>query len=157
MNQYLHRRCGGIIKDCPTHDEAYRDRCGRWINSANDAKYAIMEEGSSNLGHGGSKPMTLDQYIDLMLIDEYADKDLHNGYSLDIDTLSEHELSNFLDKIMASDTSLRETILIQMQEMVDARCVEVTAEERGRAGFRTVYRSNGDSYTEVPRGYYYDE
>ncbi len=95
--------------------------------------------------------MTLDQYIDLCLVDEYADKDIENGYSLDVDSLPEHERANFLDKLMQEDTSVRDFVLFQMQKLIDERLPECQADDMLHAGIRRVQLSNGDSYLQYPR------
>ena len=98
--------------------------------------------------------MKLEQYIDLCLIDEYADKSFAHGYSLDLDNLPDHEVENFLDHLMKNDTAVREYVRIKMQEYIDARLPECEAEDRRHAGISLRYRSNGDTYLEYPRGSY---
>jgi hypothetical protein len=90
----------------------------------------------------------LTSYIDICLIDEYADKDFENGYSLDVDSLSEHERSNFLDLLMKNDTAVRDFVLHNMQKLIDERLPECEANDRSHAGLRLSQRSNGDSYLE---------
>jgi hypothetical protein len=88
---------------------------------------------------------TLNRYIDICLIDEYADKDLRNGYALDIDSLPEHTRSNFLDELMKHDTSVRDLVLYHMQEMINERLPECELHDRENRGFSMVHRSNGDT------------
>lgn len=96
----------------------------------------------------------LHRYIDTCLIDEYADKDFHNGYTLDVDSLSEHERSNFLDELMKHDTTVRDLVLYHMQKMIDERLPECEAKDRDHAGLRVITLSNGDRQI-VPQGRYY--
>lgn len=96
---------------------------------------------------------TLNHYIDICLIDEYADKDFRNGYALDVDSLSEHERSNFLDEIMKHDTSLRELILMGMQKLIDDRLPECEVKDRAEAGLTLRRLSNGDTMLVPMRGY----
>lgn len=64
----------------------------------------------------------LQTYIDRLLIDEYASKNFRDGhYSLDIDDIPQHDLDNFLDVLMAEDTTLRDLVRFQMQRLINAR------------------------------------
>jgi hypothetical protein len=72
----------------------------------------------------------INSYIDRCLIDEYATKNFDDGYYLDVDDLSEHERSNFLDVLMKHDTNVRDYVLFQMQKLIDQRLPEVEAEKR---------------------------
>lgn len=93
---------------------------------------------------------SLNSYIDACLIDEYADKDLSEGYTLDIDNLPSHEVSNFLDRCMQEDTAIRDFVLNTMQKMIDARLPDFESQDRFQRGQRVVRLSNGDQF--VMRG-----
>lgn len=86
----------------------------------------------------------IESYIDHCLIDEYADKDFYHGYTLDVDSLSEHEKANFLDLLMRNDTSVRDLIHHHMQKLIDDRLPECEAKDRQNAGFTLIHLSNGD-------------
>lgn len=60
-------------------------------------------------------------YVDICLIDEYADKDFENGYSLDIYDLSENERENFLRQLMLHDTTVRDLVAFEMQKLINKR------------------------------------
>lgn len=96
----------------------------------------------------------ISRYIDICLIDEYADKDFENGYTLDIDSVPEHDRSNFLDLLMKHDTGVRDHVLYAMQQMIDARLPECEVSDRDAAGLRLVQMSNGDTRIERYRDYY---
>lgn len=81
--------------------------------------------------------MTVNQYIDLCLIDEYADKDHVNGFALDLDDLPKHEIDNFLDVLMEDDTAVRDLILSHMQKLIDERLPERERDTRWIDGFTT--------------------
>lgn len=87
---------------------------------------------------------TLNNYIDIFLIDEYADKDINHGYSLDVDSLSAHEKSNFLDQLMMHDTEIRDIITYHMQKLIDSRLPVCEAKDRENAGISLNHLSNGD-------------
>lgn len=95
--------------------------------------------------------MNLNQYIDLMLIDEHADKTVP-GYELDVDDLSDHDRSNFLDELMLHDDSVREFVLNHMQKLIDRRLPEREAQDRLNDGFSLKHLSNGDTMLERIRG-----
>jgi len=86
----------------------------------------------------------LDSYIDACLIDEYADKDLRKGYSLDVDSLPDHEISNLLDRCMQEDTYIRDFVLSQMQDMINSRLPICEDNDRAGSNVRVVQLSNGD-------------
>ncbi len=60
-------------------------------------------------------------YVDICLIDEYANKDFDKGYSLDIDDLSEDERENFLNQLMKYDTAARDLMRYHMQQLINKR------------------------------------
>jgi hypothetical protein len=96
---------------------------------------------------------SLNQYIDLCIIDEYADKSFSEGYSLDVDSLPDNEISNFLDELMKRDTNVRDYVLHCMQQLIDSRLPECEVNDREHAGLRLVHMSNGDTRIERMRGY----
>jgi hypothetical protein len=88
----------------------------------------------------------VEKYIDLCLIDEYADKDFKNGYTLDIDSLPDSERANFLDKLMKEDTNIRDFVLYHMQKIINDRLKEKEAMDRFDAGITLTRTFNGDYY-----------
>lgn len=96
---------------------------------------------------------SLEQYVDLCIIDEYAEKSFHEGYTLDVDSLPDNEISNFLDELMKRDTSVRDYVLHSMQEIIDERLGECELRDRDDAGLTLVHMSNGDTRLERRRGY----
>lgn len=72
----------------------------------------------------------INSYIDRCLLDEYADKDLENGFSLDIDFLPEYEIENFLDQLMKNDTTIRDLVYYHMQKLINRRLSEYESENR---------------------------
>ncbi len=96
----------------------------------------------------------LNHYIDICLIDEYADKDFNNGYTLDVDSLPEHERANFLDELMKHDTAVRDLVLYHMQKLLNKRLPECEAKDRDAAGLKVIRLSNGDTRI-VPQERYY--
>ena len=96
---------------------------------------------------------SLNKYVYLCIIDEYADKCFQTGYSLDVDSLPDHEISNFLDELMKRDTNVRDYVLHAMQEAINDRLPECEAEDRENAGLTLVHMSNGDTRIERMKGY----
>jgi hypothetical protein len=96
---------------------------------------------------------SLNQYIDLCLIDEYAEKSFTEGYSLDVDSIPEHDRSNFLDELMRHDTTVRDLVLYHMQKLIDERLPECEVKDRQNAGLRLIHLSNGDTMLVRERGY----
>lgn len=96
----------------------------------------------------------IDRYIDMCLIDEYADKDFNAGYSLDVDSLSNHTISNFLDLLMQHDTTVRDLVRYNMQKLIDARLPEREVHDRENVGLTLVHSSNGDTSLHRRRNYY---
>lgn len=92
----------------------------------------------------------LTRYIDICLIDEYATKSFTNGYSLDVNDLSDNEKENFLAELMKYDTAVRDLIHYHMQQLINKRLPECEANDRAHAGLRLVNLSNGD--TRLERG-----
>jgi hypothetical protein len=91
--------------------------------------------------------MQLQKYIDLCIIDEYAEKDLKMGYSLDVDSLPEHTKSNFLDELMSNDTTVRDLVLHHMQEMINKRLEKLEERER---------QDQWESYQSIKKGGQHD-
>lgn len=70
--------------------------------------------------HGGNRVNKINNFIDLILIDMYASRG-KDGYQLDTSEISQYDIDSFIHLIMREDTSLTQTILSQMQDMIDAR------------------------------------
>lgn len=87
----------------------------------------------------------LNQFIDKCIIDEYATKD-QEGYTLDVDSIPEHDKALFLEKIMENDTTLRDIVLFHMQRMINDRIPECEVNDRFENGYQLNHRSNGDTY-----------
>ena len=90
--------------------------------------------------------MSLDRYIDVCLIEPYAEKNIERGFSLDIDSLPEHERDNFLDMLMKEDTTVRDLVLFHMQQLINKRLPECESNDREAKGLKTIHLSNGDTY-----------
>jgi hypothetical protein len=66
-------------------------------------------------------------YIDRCLIEEYGVPNYElNSFDLDIDDVPEREINNVLDRLMKEDSSLRETVRMHIQKLIDKRLCEVT-------------------------------
>lgn len=89
---------------------------------------------------GMTKMDRINKYIDLSLINEYADKDFIDGYSLDIDEIPANEQANFLDLLMHNDTEVRDFVLDHMQKLINSRLTVMEREER----FDSCYSSQTD-------------
>jgi hypothetical protein len=96
----------------------------------------------------------LNRYIDTCIIAEYAEKDFHNGYTLDVDSLPDNERANFLDELMKHDTAVRDLVLCHMQQLIDDRLMKCEVTDRNDAGLRMITLSNGDKRV-VPQGRFY--
>jgi hypothetical protein len=88
--------------------------------------------------------MDVDNYVDTCLINEYASKDLHNGYSLDVSSLSKNEIAHFFDRLMDDDSAVRNFVLDHMQKIVDERLCQMEREDRSKMGMSFSRKSNGD-------------
>jgi hypothetical protein len=88
----------------------------------------------------------LSRYIDLMLVDEYATKDIQAGYSLYLDELPESERTNFLAQLLKSDPILQERIEERMQTLIDERLKHAQSKDMDDEGLTIIYQKNGDSY-----------
>lgn len=94
-----------------------------------------------------AKPMIeLEKFIDHCIIDEYATKNIEEGYYLDVDQIPAHDQNILLEKLMEADTGLRNYALAYMQQMIDERIVEVELEEREHLGFTARRTDDGDIY-----------
>ena len=89
---------------------------------------------------------TLNHYIDICLINEYADKDLFVGYSLDVSSISEHDRNNFLDQLMQHDEAFKDIVLDYMQEAINKSLVDRECEDRDSANLMIKQYSNGDRF-----------
>ncbi len=96
---------------------------------------------------------SLNKYVDLCIIDEYAEKSFEEGYTLDVDCLPDNEIANFLAELMERDTSVRDYVLHSMQQIIDDRLPECEVRDRENAGLTLVHMSNGDTRIERMRGY----
>jgi hypothetical protein len=85
--------------------------------------------------------MNINKYIDCYLINEYANKSLA-GYTLDVETLPDNELSSFLDLLMSKDAALRESVVSHMQDLIDQRLPLYEADEMRDMGYRAMQDSN---------------
>ena len=96
-----------------------------------------------------TKPMiALEKFIDRCIIDEYATKNLEEGYYLDVNQIPEHDQNMLLAKMFEADTNLRNYAISCMQNMIDERIVEVELEERDYLGFTARHDDCGDIYLE---------
>ena len=100
-----------------------------------------------------TKMDSLNQYIDLCVIAEYADKSFTRGYSLDVDSLPHHEISNLLDELMKRDTNVRDYVLHCMQKLINSRLPECEINDRSTKNLKLIHSSNGDVTFERVRGY----
>lgn len=93
-------------------------------------------------------------YIDHCLLDEYAAKSRHYGYSLDITDLPDNELTNFLDYALKNDPATRELITAHLQELIESRLPLYECEHRYSQGMVPVRDSvNGEVNWIRSRGY----
>ena len=106
-----------------------------------------------NMNHaqGATTMNNLNQYIDLMLIDEYADKDILCKYSLAIEEIPSLEKQNFLHELLKHDEILNELIDERMQVLIDKRLEEMESKDRDSMGLTVRYHADGDRY--VARAY----
>jgi hypothetical protein len=63
----------------------------------------------------------LNTYIDRCIIEEYATKSITDGYSLSVDDLPNSELSTLVDRVLDSDTELKEIFLNHIQKLINNR------------------------------------
>jgi hypothetical protein len=80
--------------------------------------------------------MNLKKYINLCLIDDYADKDFKNGFSLCVSSLPDKELNNFLEIMVKHDPIMKELILDRMQELIDEHMPEREAKYKYDSGLK---------------------
>ena len=88
---------------------------------------------------------SLHRYIDVCLIDEYADKDYVDGYLLDLDSIPDHEKEVFLNEIMKSDSALRDLIHFHMQAYINERLPICELKDMEFQGLKVSRRTNGDT------------
>lgn len=86
----------------------------------------------------------INKYIDLCIIDEYANKDYRNGFSLDVETLPKVEIENLLSVLLDDDTEMRDTVLTLMQKMINERLDEVESKSRSNHYSTRLDRINGE-------------
>lgn len=72
----------------------------------------------------------IDRYIDRNIVDEYADKSLKYGYSLNINDIPTHDLSNLIDFMLKHDGGLKDLVLDHIQDHVDERLNEMEKDHR---------------------------
>jgi hypothetical protein len=89
----------------------------------------------------------LNTYIDRCIIDEYAMR-TNDGFQLDVDDLPQHEKLTFLTKLLENDTSLRDSALNLMQNLIDERLPNYEAEDLRARGMQRIHLSNGDTRLE---------
>jgi hypothetical protein len=95
---------------------------------------------------------TLQKYIDICLIDEYADKDFIHGYSLDVSSLAEYEKSNFLNTLLQHDPIIKEKVLDRMQELIDERIPWYEFQHKYDAGLKPIINKTNGEVTWIKRG-----
>lgn len=72
----------------------------------------------------------INRFIDRCLIDEYADKKSKDGYSLDVDDLPKKEIKDLVDILLDEDTDTRDTVLFQIQKLINERLPIVESDDR---------------------------
>ena len=86
-----------------------------------------MTTHGANFQGGTNNMENINSYIDTCLIQEYGVPNRHlNSFELDVDDLPENEISNFLDRLMHADTSIRDLVRSSMQTLIEKRLREVT-------------------------------
>lgn len=103
--------------------------------------------------HKDRKSGMIEQYIERILIDEYADKDFKDGYSLAVSDIPILELENFISILFREDPIGRDLILDRIQELIDQRLPFVESKDKYDAGFVPVLDSvNGEVKWFLRRG-----
>lgn len=92
--------------------------------------------------------MDIAQYIDIMLIDQYATKSLGEGYSLWLDEISPHDTQNFLDYLHENDPVFKDMVGNYMQEIINKRLVVKEVDDRFDKNLHLVRHSNGNQSIE---------
>ena len=62
-----------------------------------------------------------ERYMDLCIIDEYADKDLQCGYSIDISDIPIEEIHNLIDVLLTHDMNFRDFIFDHLGDILTRR------------------------------------
>ena len=89
--------------------------------------------------------MKLNKYIEVNIIDEYATKNILNGYELNVSDLPANELSNLIDKLVTDDEVTKDFILDRIQDLIDERLPLIEMQDRYEAGYRpTQDQGNGE-------------
>lgn len=78
---------------------------------------------------------TIRSYLDHCLLDEYAFKSRHDGYSMDVSDLPENEIANFLDVLLKHDPVMRELVHDRMQDVIDERLPIYESHDRYARGY----------------------
>lgn len=86
---------------------------------------------------------TLNSYIDICLIDEYATKD-QDSFHLHIDEIPQPELANYLDRLMTDDEAFKEMVTDYMQAKIEERLPECESKYREDHGLTMTRTDNGD-------------
>jgi|ERR1700678_2014253 len=97
--------------------------------------------------------ITINKYIETCLINEYADKDFHSGYSLDIHNIPEYELSNFLSFLIKKDNTIRDLILERMQELINDRLYRIEYLDRRNSGYMPTHNKQTGEVKWVPQSF----
>ena len=86
----------------------------------------------------------INSYIDNCIINEYANKSLENGYSLDIDDVPPNDIAHLLDLLMKYDTDVRDQVLSRMQNWIDERLPICEMQDNYNNNIRVSRTINGD-------------
>lgn len=96
-----------------------------------------------NLTKGMANMESLNKFIDLCLIDTYADK-TSRGFQLDVSSLPSNEQENFLDQLMQNDSTIRDIVTYHMQKLIDERLSFKESRDSQQSGLNVFHLSNGD-------------
>lgn len=89
----------------------------------------------------------INNHIDKEILPFYGDEEY-----LSVDSLPSTEVKKLLDILMQNDTSVRDYVLSEMQDLIDKRLEERQSDNRFKLGFKTIRLSNGDSRIVNSRG-----
>lgn len=70
----------------------------------------------------------LNTYIDRCIIQEYATKSLTDGFSLDVESIPANEMSHLIERLINSDSEIKEILLDHVQKLINARIPYVEAD-----------------------------
>jgi len=89
----------------------------------------------------------LSNYIEHSIIDEYADKNHFDGYSLHINDLPKNEIENFLSMLFDHDEVTKDLILDRMHELIDSQLPIKECKDKYEQGYVPVQdRNNGEIF-----------